>query len=119
MTSFIDKVIEVVDDAKLFAKDDGPIIMVQIENEYGNIESSYGEEGANYIAQVSEYALNKHLDVPWVMCQQGEGVGTAPPAEIINACNGHYCDNWISQVYFFSYFILLFLLIIIIIINLI
>lgn len=104
MTSFIDKVIEVVTNAKLFAKDGGPIIMVQIENEYGNIESAYGQEGANYIAEVSNYALNKHLDVPWIMCQQGEGVGTAPPAEIINTCNGHYCDNWISQVcnYLFS-----------------
>ena len=31
------------------------------------------------------------------MCQQGEGVGTAPPKEIVNACNGYYCDNWIEK----------------------
>jgi beta-galactosidase GanA len=98
MTSFIDKTIEVVRDAQLFAEDGGPIVMVQIENEYGNIEATYGDEGAKYVAEVADYALKKNLDVPWVMCQQGEGVGTAPPGEIINACNGHYCDNWISQV---------------------
>ena len=86
-------------DAQLFAEDGGPIIMVQIENEYGNIEAAYGDEGAKYVAEVANYALDKNLDVPWVMCQQGEGVGTAPPGEIINTCNGHYCDNWISQVF--------------------
>jgi beta-galactosidase GanA len=98
MTSFIDKTLEVVREAKLFGEDGGPIVMVQIENEYGNIEASYGDEGARYVAEVAEYALKKELEVPWIMCQQGEGVGTAPPAEIINACNGHYCDNWISRV---------------------
>jgi beta-galactosidase GanA len=98
MTSFIDKTLEIVREAKLFGEDGGPIVMVQIENEYGNIEETYGEEGARYVAEVAEYALAKELEVPWIMCQQGEGVGTAPPAEIINACNGHYCDNWISQV---------------------
>lgn len=98
MTSFIDKTLDVVRSANLFAEDGGPIVMVQIENEYGNIEASYGDEGAKYVAAVAEYALNKNLDVPWVMCQQGEGIGTAPPAEIINSCNGHYCDNWISRV---------------------
>lgn len=27
----------------------------------------------------------------------GEGVGTAPPAAVINTCNGYYCDHWIAQ----------------------
>jgi hypothetical protein len=36
-------------------------------------------------------------NLPWIMCQQGEGIGTAPSADIINTCNGYYCDNWISR----------------------
>jgi hypothetical protein len=98
MESFVDKALEVVRDAKLLTEDGGPIIMVQIENEYGNIEYAYGSEGANYVSKVAEYALSKDLSIPWVMCQQGEGVGSAPPKEVINSCNGHYCDNWISKV---------------------
>jgi len=31
------------------------------------------------------------------MCKQGEGIGTSPPAEIINTCNGFYCDAWIAK----------------------
>lgn len=99
MTSFVDKTIEVVQNAKLFADDGGPIIMAQMENEYGNIEVVYGREGAEYVNQVADYALSKQdvTSIPWIMCQQGEGVGTAPPETIINTCNGHYCDNWIER----------------------
>ena len=32
-----------------------------------------------------------------VKSQQGEGVGTAPSADIVNACNGYYCDEWIAK----------------------
>ena len=57
-----------------------------------------GAGGESYVAKVAEYAISKtNLDIPWVMCRQGEGTGTAPPAEVINACNGYYCDNWIEQ----------------------
>jgi hypothetical protein len=87
----------VVTDAKLLAQDGGPIIMLQIENEYGNMEHFYPKNGAKYVQWAAEYALSKNLSIPWMMCQQGEGVGTAPPKEIINTCNGYYCDNWIES----------------------
>lgn len=97
MKSFIQATIDVVDAAKLFAKDDGPIIMAQIENEYGNMENSYGDDGARYVQWSASIADSFNLQIPWIMCQQGEGVGTAPPAHIINTCNGYYCDNWIEK----------------------
>ncbi len=68
--------------------------MLQIENEFGNMQDAYGQDGADYVQWNAEYALSKNLSVPWMMCQQGEGVGTAPPKEVINTCNGFYCDNW-------------------------
>jgi hypothetical protein len=96
--SFVDKTLEVVTDAGLLHRQGGPIIMAQIENEYGNIESFYGAGGEAYVEKVADYALSKSdLDIPWVMCQQGEGTGTAPMKEVINACNGYYCDNWIEK----------------------
>ena len=93
----MDKALEVVTDAKLMAADGGPVIMLQIENEFGNIEHNYPQKGAKYVQWAANYALRKNLSVPWMMCQQGEGVGTAPPAEVINTCNGYYCDNWIER----------------------
>ena len=97
MTSFIDATLKVVTDANLLASAGGPIVMLQIENEYGNMQKYYPEHGDDYVQWAAKYASDKNLPVPWIMCQQGEGVGTAPPANVINTCNGYYCDNWIAQ----------------------
>jgi hypothetical protein len=98
LSQFVEKTVSVVKDAGLLAGQGGPIVMMQIENEYGNMESNYGADGAKYVQWLSDYALSLDVaGVPWVMCQQGEGVGSAPSAEIVNACNGFYCDNWISS----------------------
>ena len=69
MTTFVDKTLEVVSDAKLLASEDGPIIMVQIENEFGNMEPYYPQNGADYVQWNAEYALSKNLSIPWMMCQ--------------------------------------------------
>ena len=99
LTEFTEKVVSVVKSAGLLATQGGPIIMMQIENEYGNMESYYGESGHQYVQTLAQFALGLEdtKGIPWIMCQQGEGVGTAPPAEIVNSCNGFYCDNWISS----------------------
>mmetsp|Transcript_27947 Transcript_27947/g.47203 ORF Transcript_27947/g.47203 Transcript_27947/m.47203 type:complete len:770 (+) Transcript_27947:44-2353(+) len=97
MALFVDATLDVVTEAGLMAQDGGPIVMLQIENEYGNMEHFYPRNGAKYVQWAAEYALSKNLSVPWMMCQQGEGVGTAPPKEVINTCNGYYCDNWIER----------------------
>lgn len=60
------------------------------------MEHYYGDDGARYVQLNAQFALSLGLDVPWMMCQQGEDVGTAPPASVINTCNGYYCDNWIE-----------------------
>lgn len=97
LKEFVGKTVEVVKSAGLLAPDGGPIVMMQIENEYGNMEDNYGDDGHKYVQHIAEYALSLDVGVPWIMCQQGEGVGTAPPAEVINTCNGFYCDKWIAQ----------------------
>lgn len=63
------------------------------------MEPYYGPNGAKYVQWLSEYALSLNSvvgNIPWVMCQQGEGHGSAPAEEIVNTCNGYYCDEWIA-----------------------
>jgi beta-galactosidase GanA len=97
MGDFVTAAVKVLDDAKLFAKDGGPIIMAQIENEYGNMESNYGADGAKYVQWSVDLAESFKIGVPWIMCQQGEGNGSNPPEYVVNTCNGYYCDSWITS----------------------
>ncbi len=48
----------------------GPIALIQIENEYGNIEAAYGAGAAKYVSWAADLANSYQLDVPWIMCQQ-------------------------------------------------
>lgn len=73
----------------LFAPQGGPIIIAQIENEYGNIMEPYGEAGKAYIKWAAEMAQSLNIGVPWIMCQQSDA-----PQPIINTCNGFYCDDF-------------------------
>lgn len=99
LSQFMKKTLSVVQQANLLANQGGPIIMLQIENEYGNMEDNYGWGGKEYVRWLSNYAqsLTVSQGIPWIMCQQGEGVGTAPAPAIVNACNGFYCDDWITK----------------------
>ena len=44
----------------------------QIENEYGNIDSSYGPAAKSYINWAASMAVSLDTGVPWVMCQQAD-----------------------------------------------
>ncbi|KAJ8767420.1 hypothetical protein K2173_017464 [Erythroxylum novogranatense] len=89
MQTFVAKVIDVCKQAKLFASQGGPIILAQIENEYGNIMGPYGDAGQQYLKWCAQMAQSFNIGIPWVMCQQDN----APPP-MINTCNGYYCDQF-------------------------
>lgn len=90
VTSFLDRVMEEIE--PFLARNGGPIIIAQIENEYGNVEAAYGAGGQEYVLEMANLATSYDLDIPWVMCQQPDA-----PQEIINTCNGFYCDAWIAN----------------------
>eukprot|EP01028_Stygiella_incarcerata_P003356 TRINITY_DN1663_c0_g1_i1.p1 TRINITY_DN1663_c0_g1~~TRINITY_DN1663_c0_g1_i1.p1 ORF type:complete len:750 (-),score=172.43 TRINITY_DN1663_c0_g1_i1:67-2250(-) len=73
------------------ASQGGPIVLVQVENEYKYLESDYGEPGKKYAEWAIEMAHDLNVGIPWIMCEQDD----IPQA--INTCNGFYCDNWISD----------------------
>ncbi|KAL5986890.1 hypothetical protein ACLOJK_015224 [Asimina triloba] len=70
MMRFLEKIVSMMKDEKLFASQGGPIILSQVENEYGNVEWAYGVGGELYVQWAAETAVSLNTSVPWVMCQQ-------------------------------------------------
>ncbi|KAI3775621.1 hypothetical protein L1987_50202 [Smallanthus sonchifolius] len=54
----------------LFASQGGPIILAQVENEYGNVMTSYGDAAKEYVDWCAKMADSLDIGVPWIMCQQ-------------------------------------------------
>ncbi|XP_038697947.1 beta-galactosidase-like [Tripterygium wilfordii] len=89
MEIFTTKIVDMCKEAELFAPQGGPIIIAQIENEYGNVMKGYGEAGKEYVKWCAEMAVAQDIGVPWIMCQQNDA-----PHPIINTCNGFYCHHF-------------------------
>ncbi|KAF7120769.1 hypothetical protein RHSIM_Rhsim13G0174300 [Rhododendron simsii] len=89
MKRFLVKIVNLMKEENLFASQGGPIILAQVENEYGNVEGSYGIGGMLYVKWAAETAVSLNTTVPWVMCVQEDA-----PDPIINTCNGFYCDRF-------------------------
>ncbi|KAJ8545578.1 hypothetical protein K7X08_018161 [Anisodus acutangulus] len=89
MKLFLAKIVNLMKDENLFATQGGPIILAQVENEYGNVEWAYGVSGELYVKWAAETAVSLNTTVPWVMCAQADA-----PDSVINTCNGFYCDRF-------------------------
>ncbi|KAI9346974.1 glycosyl hydrolases family 35-domain-containing protein [Obelidium mucronatum] len=88
MSRFVEKTLVVVE--KFLAPNGGPIILLQIENEYGNIANTMGPKGYKYIQWAGEYSKSLDVGVPWIMCRQDN------VPVVLNAENGFYADSWIE-----------------------
>ncbi|KAB2604573.1 beta-D-galactosidase 7 [Pyrus ussuriensis x Pyrus communis] len=89
MQGFTQKIVQMMKNEKLFASQGGPIILSQIENEYGPERKALGAAGQNYINWAAKMAVGLDTGVPWVMCKEDDA-----PDPMINACNGFYCDGF-------------------------
>lgn len=89
MKRFTAKIVDVLKQEKLYASQGGPVILSQIENEYGNVQSSFGSAAKSYVQWAATMATSLNTGVPWVMCNQPDA-----PDPIINTCNGFYCDQF-------------------------
>lgn len=71
----------------------------QIENEYGNMESSYGQRGKEYVKWAAKMALGLGAGVPWVMCKQVDAPGSiVRPLACVFSCLSCKISFW-SQFY--------------------
>ncbi|XP_059645647.1 beta-galactosidase 1 [Cornus florida] len=87
MQKFTTKIVNMMKVNKLYESQGGPIILSQIENEYGPMEYELGAPGRAYSKWAAQMAVGLRTGVPWVMCKQDDA-----PDPIINTCNGFYCD---------------------------
>ncbi|XVE53944.1 hypothetical protein DITRI_Ditri03aG0042900 [Diplodiscus trichospermus] len=88
MEKFTKLIVDMVKKENLFASQGGPIILSQIENEYGNVIDKYGEDGKAYINWSAQMADSLDTGVPWIMCQQSDA-----PKPMIEASTGFYSDD--------------------------
>lgn len=87
MQKFTRKIVNMMKAERLFETQGGPIILSQIENEYGPMEYEIGAPGQAYTKWAAHMAVGLRTGVPWVMCKQDDA-----PDPVINTCNGFYCD---------------------------
>eukprot|EP01113_Clastostelium_recurvatum_P016377 TRINITY_DN1935_c0_g1_i2.p1 TRINITY_DN1935_c0_g1~~TRINITY_DN1935_c0_g1_i2.p1 ORF type:complete len:730 (-),score=170.45 TRINITY_DN1935_c0_g1_i2:65-2254(-) len=83
MTYIVDKL------RPYMASNGGPIILAQVENEYGWVENAYGSSGRQYALWSAQFANSLNIGIPWIMCSQDD------VTTVIDTCNGFYCDNWL------------------------
>ncbi|KAK4424120.1 Beta-galactosidase 3 [Sesamum alatum] len=87
MQRFTEKIVQMMKDERLFQSQGGPIILSQIENEYGAESRNFGAAGHAYMSWAAKMAEDLGTGVPWVMCKEDDA-----PDPVINTCNGFYCD---------------------------
>ncbi|XP_047970770.1 beta-galactosidase 3-like [Salvia hispanica] len=87
MQKFTEKIVGMMKAERLFQSQGGPIILSQIENEYGLESKNFGGAGHSYMSWAAKMAVGLDTGVPWVMCKEDDA-----PDPVINTCNGFYCD---------------------------
>ncbi|PKA59007.1 Beta-galactosidase [Apostasia shenzhenica] len=87
MQKFTEKIVSMMQAEGLFESQGGPIILSQIENEFGPLEYKGGAPARSYANWAANMAVSLGTGAPWVMCKQDDA-----PDPVINTCNGFYCD---------------------------
>jgi len=59
----------------------GPIILVQMENEYNNVSQRYNQAGQDYLAWMAAMSRQAGIEVPLIMCE-------GAPEDVIETING-------------------------------
>lgn len=89
MQRFVEKIVGLMKSENLFETQGGPIILSQIENEYGRQGELFGSAGNAYTTWAASMAVGLQTGVPWFMCKDPD-----TPDPMINTCNGFYCNKF-------------------------
>jgi hypothetical protein len=88
MKRYAKMIVKLMKSENLYASQGGPIILSQIENEYGMVGRAFRQEGKSYVKWTAKLAVELDTGVPWVMCKQDDA-----PDPLVNACNGRQCGE--------------------------
>ena len=86
---FTSKIVWMMKSENMFQWQGGPIIISQIENEYGPQEYNQGAPAKAYAAWIAKMAVGLNTGVPWIMCKEDDA-----PDPVINTWNGFYADGF-------------------------
>ncbi|MCO5601268.1 hypothetical protein L7F22_055387 [Adiantum nelumboides] len=81
MQKFTTKIVQMMKEQNMFLWQGGPIIMAQIENEFGAYEKNTSAYA--YAMWAANMAVGLNTSVPWIMCKQPDA-----PDPVINTHNG-------------------------------
>lgn len=85
---------EIYDQVKsLFYKDNGPIIGIQLDNEYGHCHGLRGEEGLEHMRTLKKLALEAGFDVP-IYTATGWGNAVVPEGEFLPLMAAYVEGSW-------------------------
>ncbi|MCO5567895.1 hypothetical protein L7F22_021591 [Adiantum nelumboides] len=87
MEKFVRKIVNLMKEEELFAWQGGPIILAQVENEFGSWPLGTSEHA--YAMWAAKMAVSTKTGVPWIMCLQFDA-----PEPIINTFNSYYADSF-------------------------
>ncbi|GMJ15178.1 beta-galactosidase 16 [Hibiscus trionum] len=101
MEKFVSKIVSLMKAEKLYASQGGPIILSQIENEYGMVEAAFREKGPPYLHWAAEMAVGLQTGVPWINACNGRRCGETFPGPNSPNKPAIWTENWTSfyQVY--------------------
>lgn len=66
----------------------GPVIMVQVENEYDNVSARYGKDGQRYLDWLNQLVGALGFDVPHSMCEAASSVKGGAASGALPSVNG-------------------------------
>ncbi|KAG0485051.1 hypothetical protein HPP92_009130 [Vanilla planifolia] len=72
MKNFTSKIVSLMKSESLFEWQGGPIILAQIENEFGPLEWDQGQPAKTYAAWAAQMAVGLDTRVPWIMCKEDD-----------------------------------------------
>ncbi|KAJ2845530.1 Beta-galactosidase-1-like protein, partial [Coemansia erecta] len=90
MKRFVGKVVDVT--RPYLPEMGGPVVAMQIENEYGDHQWWFGKDGERYADWCGETAASFNVSVPWIMCRQYHRVTGVIPTQ-----NDFYCDQYLAK----------------------
>ncbi|XP_023516730.1 beta-galactosidase-like [Cucurbita pepo subsp. pepo] len=104
MQTFTTKIVNMCKAANLFASQGGPIIIAQIENEYGNVMTPYGDAGKAYINWCAQMAESLNIGVPWIYLWYMTNVETDQTSSLYNITlhvntKGHVLHAFVNKRY--------------------